>query len=225
MSQKSFPDLDTLLSTINTLDQQKKNQQPLWNPNTQMQLLSQSSKEDIKHPYNFGPNLLSLNRQPATNSQNLFFQNYIKPQDAAKDFQTTMSNAASVQQTVQQNTNQPNDLSRKCRVFPPLLIRYNDEKSRDDKYIPVKVLFGGELRATSDVPDIILNFHADSHAITLTICNINPAKMKDFELAIWTLYSMLDKDPDNMVDITSFTIMYDQTRYELLKSISARNKK
>jgi hypothetical protein len=227
MSRKAYPDLDTLLSTMNTLEQQKKNEQPLWNPITQMQLISKSTNEDINHPYNLGPTLLSLGSKPVqqnTSSQNLFFQNYIKPQDASKDFQTSLSNVSAVQQQVQRDTNQPNDISRKCQVFPPLLVRYDDPKSRDDKYVAIKILSGGEIKATSDVPDMILNFHADTHAITVTICNIDPKKVKDFEITIWALYSMFDKDPENMLDITSFTILYDQTRYELLKAILAHNK-
>jgi hypothetical protein len=224
-TKSSFPDLDTVLNTMNTLDQERKSQKPLWHPNTQMQLLARSSQEDINHPYNVGPNLLRLNQN--SNNQDLFFQNYIKPQDAAKDFQTSMNNVVAVSSnTMNNNNNNHNNNNmtsfQKCQVYPPLLIRYHDPmNSKQDRYVAVKILKGGELRATTGVPDMILNFHADTHAITVTICQIDPNKIKDFELSIWALYSMFHPNvDDNMVDINSFTILYDQTRYELLKHIS-----
>jgi hypothetical protein len=229
-TKSSFPDLDTVLNTMNALDQERKTQNPLWHPNTQMQLLARSSQEDINHPYNVGPNLLRLNQTPNQNiSQNLFFQNYIKPQDAAKDFQTSMNNVVTVSTTMNNNNSNNNNTNssdiaafRKCQVYPPLLIRYYDPMApNQDRYVAVKILKGGELRATHEIPDMILNFHADTRAITVTICQIDPAKMKDFELSIWALYSMFHPNADNnMVDINSFTILYDQTRYELLKNIS-----
>jgi len=218
MNRNNYPDLDTLFSTVNPGP--RKIEDPLLNPVNQMQLMSRFTNEPMTHPYSIGPTLLTN----PDKSQNLFFQNYSRSQDASRDFQTSMNNTRkSIEALPPLQQTQAKNIPKTCQVYPPLLVRYNDMKSKEDKYIPAKILAGGELRLTEDIPDIILNFHADTHAITITVCKINPQKVKDYELTIWTLYSMYNKNPDNMLDIPGFSLMYDQTRYELLKAILSHN--
>jgi hypothetical protein len=229
-------DLNTILNTINNPPQnapvsygngsyypqqpQTFQQQPLQNqpqpslflvpPQNQMNLMSKASNESINHPYSFGPALLN-NTQA---SQSLFLQNYIKPQDANKNYQNSLQSYQTLMQPFAQQQ-QPPQQPKTCRVFPPLLVRYMDRGT--DQYIPVKILTGGEMKYTSEVPDLVLNFHSDTQAITITVCTIDPKKYKDYELTIWALYSMVS---DNMLDVSKFTLLYDQTRYKLFQYIA-----
>ena len=99
-----------------------------------------------------------------------------------------------------------------------MLVRYN---GNGDDYIPVQLVSGGEMHYTKGVPDMILNFHKDTHAITVTICNIQKNKLPDYEIAMQTLYSMvINTEPEKMLSVQDFTTMYDLKRYEILRLTS-----
>jgi len=157
-------------------------------------------------------------------NKSLFFQNYINTKDASKDHETGLQNVAKVQQHLQQATGQNVPFNHTCHVYPPLLIRYDDPQKPIDQFVPVDVYPGGELHPAQGVPDMVINFHIDTGAITVTTCRIDPKKLKNFELAVWALYSMYPGQEDQKVDVAQFTTMYDQTRYELLRAMSLRAK-
>ena len=209
-----FTDLSELLGSMDTVEKSMNNRK-IWDQAVQMQLASQSTGQTINQPYSMGSALFSQMNQPKTADRNLFFQNYIDPKAAARDHTTIMANANSVYKA------QGNSVvfAGNCHVFPPLLVRYEDHKMNRDQYIPVEILPSGELKLTNEVPDIILNFHADSKAITVTTCNIKPEKLVDFKIVISTLYNMTETDPNQTVDVRLFTLLYDKTRYMYLRTM------
>lgn len=222
-----FPKLDTLLNTMNTLQQSRKQQTHLVNQPMQMQMLSRASGKPVLTSHDMGPTLMTFHKQPPTPnaSQSLFMSNYLNQNSAVQDLQSSRNHVQQVQQQVQQvggyHTTEALNESQ-CHVYPPLLVRYDDPQSPIDRYVPVEIVAGGELHRAKGVPDLILNFHIDSHAITATTCHINPEKLKNFEIAIWTLYSMHMPDPNTMLTVSQFTAEYDQTRYRLIKTLAAK---
>lgn len=229
---RNFPELKDMLTTMNKVKTDK-----LVSPPLQMQLAGRMSGQPVRTPHDMGPTLLHMHNQqiPSLNPrESLFFQNYVSHDIASRDHQTSLNN---VTNTLHQTTrslppshpSHPDLLqaaSGKCHVYPPLLVRFDDDKKPVDQFVPINVFPGGEIHRAKGVPDMVLNFHIQSHAITVTTCHIDPEKIKDFELVIWTLYSMHDGTPggEHMVNVNQFTQLYDQTRYELLRAMSMRGK-
>lgn len=105
-------------------------------------------------------------------------------------------------------------------VFPPLLITYKpDPMYPDGRFAPLLVNMGGELKpAKEGVPDLVLNFHNPSGAITVSVF---PVKSKDkfnyMKLTMNTLYAMKSPHP---VTVDEFLKIYSDTRTRLLNVIS-----
>ena len=166
----------------------------LYQPDTQLQTWSRTLQSPLSSPLDLGSTLL----QPQVNKPNLFPSAY--------------TDRALAQRDLAQAQTQARD---ECTVFPPLLVRY---QGSDDFFIPVKVFSGGELHRTSGIPDMVINFHAESHAITLTVCQV-PTRHKYplVRLAISTLYSMTSQKPLNL---TRFLEVYDRHRSTVLHALS-----
>ena len=217
-------DLDAVLRSVDSIEKGVKDQPKVWAPSNQLQILSQGvGSSSSTSPFDIGPKLVSKTPEARTD---LFLQSYIRPEDAKRDMttafntaRTEMKSAPVVSTATSPFTEQP---QTQCHVFPPLLVRYADPKTNSDMYIPVDVYAGAELHYAKGVPDIIINFHADSHAITITACNLNPKKLEDYTLAIQTMYTMTTADPERMLSVPEFTTLYDMKRYELLRSLSMR---
>lgn len=213
-----FPtrDLSNVINTLDTVKNAQKNTPALWNPQVQLQLASQNIGKPVSQPHTYGSSLMNFantNTQDASQNYNksLFYQNYINPRSAQKDYETNVSNVKKVFATF-------DTTGKKCHVYPPLLIRYADQQSQ---FIPIEILPLGEIKITAKIPDIILNFHADSKAITFTTCEIDKKKIPDFNIFITAVYSMFVVDTEKTFDIHQFTVMYDQERYSLLKATNA----
>lgn len=145
-------------------------------------------------------------------------QNFVNKQDGQQVMAAAMQTAADVHKRATSMTgSEPRE--HQCRVYPPLLVRYGESK---DAYIPVELYTGGEIHYAKGFPDLILNFHADTHAITVTTCKIDPKKMREYEIAMQVLYSMATADPERAITMAEFTIMYDTKRYALLRSLAMR---
>lgn len=215
----NFSNLDSLLTGLNSLSESQAQQPRLWQPAMQMSIGQQALQQPIRHAQQYGPALfntvVSNQAKPAPpTQQSLFFQNYINPADALKNQAATAVNMKTVAQSVDQFPS-----ASRCHVFPPLLIRYHDPKNPADVFLPVEVLAMAEIHRTDNVPDVILNFHADTRAITLTLCDINPKKLDVLGMFISVVYSLADADETQTVDIAQFTTRYDQARYAYLKNL------
>jgi hypothetical protein len=213
-----MPPLDAVLKSMNLIEKGSLQQPKLWNPSTQTDLWSQQTPR----PVTFGSpetGRMFLNT-PNLNNQDLFLNNYINKSDGMRDMNTVMRHATDVYQ--KSTSAPPPDVPESaCKVYPPLLVRYNDPKNRNDMYVPVELYAGGEMHVTKSFPDMILNFHADTHAITVTTCKINAQKLKEYEIAMQTLYSMVTLgSSDTMLTLNEFTILYDSTRYALLRALN-----
>lgn len=204
-----LPSLDVLLKSLNTMEQNAKAQPKLWDPQLQTGFIggkaSPGSPETAK----------ALLAVPANQQPDLFLQNYIRPADGLKDLQTSLANAAdSHKKATVAAAVTPTE--HQCKVFPPLLVRYGDPKGQDT-YVPVELMAGAELRYTRSFPDLVLNFHADTQAVTVTVCQINANKWPEYELAMQVLYSLVVTDPEKLLTVTEFSALYDNMRYDLLR--------
>lgn len=192
----------------------------MWNPTLQTQIMSQKIGQPLTlGSPDIGKTLMAAT--PPAGHQDLFMQNYVNKQDGQRNLDTTMQTAAAVHKQATVITSSP-PREHQCRVFPPLLVRYDDPKTHQDAFIPVELYSGGEIHYARGFPDMILNFHADTHAITLTTCKIDPKKMREYEIAMQVLYSLVTTDPDKMLSVAEFTVMYDVKRYALLRSLAMR---
>lgn len=219
-SSSRLPPLDAILNTMNTLEKTSKEQPKMWNPMMQTQIMSQGIGQPLTPgSENIGKTLMAAT--PPAGHQDLFMQNYINKQDGQRDLAKTMQTAASVHKQATIITGST-PREHQCRVFPPLLVRYDDPKTHQDAFIPVELYAGGEIHYARGFPDMILNFHADTHAITLTTCKIDPQKMREYEIAMQVLYSLVTVEPDKMLTVAEFTMMYDAKRYALLRSLAMR---
>jgi hypothetical protein len=114
----------------------------------------------------------------------------------------------------------PIDLTQlKCEVFPPLLVRYGGE---EDTFIPVKLTISGEMHKTLETPDMILNFHADSKAITLTMCDLDKNNLSRYNVAVDALYAMRMPIGLDGLSLIEFASLYDEARAPLLKNLLAK---
>lgn len=202
-----FPSLDKLYYHSN--DMKIPPTQHLLNPQTQMMLARNASNTPIQNQYNMGEAIYNLSRQN-NNGMNvnqtrnsLFFQNYTNARQANVDHTQAL-----------RNVSRTNTMS--CQVYPPLLCRY---KGISNEFLPVMILPGGELHASqpNQRPDMVLNFHNVSGAITFTTCYIDANKLDLFKIVITTLYAMMSDTP---LTVTSFTRLYDETRYTVLHKSS-----
>ncbi len=186
--KRSMPDISAVL----TPQERTKLASPpapstaLWHPTIQLQQANAT-------PANLGRTIFQSWKSP----EQLFYSNFANREAADQVYQTNLSKAPKVSS------------DQKCRVFPPLLLRYNDVK---DRYIPVELLPYAELKVTQGTPDLVLNFHATTQSITFTVCDIKPEKMQDFQLFLNVVYSLMELD-DVTVDVDLFTLTYDKARY------------
>ena len=104
-------------------------------------------------------------------------------------------------------------------VFPPLLIKYKTEPAYPDgRFLPLVVRMGGELQpAEEGVPDIVLNFHNPSGAITISVFPVKNANFHNLKLAMNVFYAMKSPEP---VDAQKFIEIYRDTRTRLLNVAS-----
>lgn len=222
-SQAGLPALDTLLQSINAMEKNAQKQPRLWDPQLQTNFVVAQQPTASASAPTLNPGSLKVGSAvmavPAAQQQDLFLKNYINKQDGVRDLQKGMQTAAEVHKKA---TTQAGLMPSQhvCRVYPPLLVRYHDPRAGADAYIPVELFAGAELHYAHGFPDLILNFHADTHAITVTTCRINAAKMKEYELAMQVLYSLTVSDPDRMLTVPEFTALYDNARSSLLRSLA-----
>ena len=209
----NYRDLNTLALGMNSIADARSSTDKIWDPYVQMQLAKTQS------PNTYGENIYDKFSNPNFSrasfpERSLFFQNYINPNDATTDYTRSLKNTAEVFVNV--------DPPKACHVFPPLLIRFD---GKEDHYIPVEILHMAELKVTNKVPDIVLNFHADTKAINFTVCQIRPEKVTDLKIFVSVVYSLISMDKKETVDINLFTMMYDQARYSYLQRIGVLKKK
>lgn len=105
-------------------------------------------------------------------------------------------------------------------VFPPLLITYKPEHAYPDgRFASLKVGMGGELKPSKEgVPDIVINFHNPSGAITVSVFPVkNRDNFNNLKLVMSTLYAMKSPTP---VTADEFLKIYSDTRTRLLNVIS-----
>jgi len=186
----------------------------MWNPEAQHALLSGSNPNVSQNDLG----TLLVQKQPQTTpDQTLFFQSYVNPTAAKTDLAAASKN---VNQTVETALKaapitviERLELQQlRCEVFPPLLVRY---AGTYDTYIPCILTTSSEIHRTAQKPMLILNFHAQSTSITLTICDIDRLHMPTLQLALRVLYAM--KAPDAL-SLEQFTTLYDSVRMSFLRS-------
>lgn len=133
--------------------------------------------------------------------ETLFGQSYVHLEDAQRDYAQVLRNLGRVE-----------DVSNTCSVFQPLLVKFAGEK---DAYIPVRLGLGAELQKTLRTPDLVLNMHSESKAITVSVCEVQKDRILLFRTAIDTLYSMT---ADRPLTILEFQRLYDDVRLQILKA-------
>lgn len=135
----------------------------------------------------------------------MFESAYLHPQSAENDRREAVRNAVDTE--VQSN---------QCRVLAPLLVRFDGAES---KYVAVKLEANGALTGVRDqVPDMVLNFHADTGAITVTVCQVSSI-MSRFQLVVDILYAMKSSVP---LSIQAFNELYDEMRVQQLRLLRDR---
>lgn len=199
----AYPRLDQLLSSINVVNRVSEPSGYLVSPQTQMQLANVYQADELG---------ASWYAQRA--NSDMFYQHYISPTYAQEDHNTGL-----------QNMTQNGGSATDCHVYPPLLVRYADPSRPSDQYLPVDVYNNGELHPAQGVPDLTVNFHASTGAITLTSCHVDPEREQDLKIAIWTFYSMHPGPNDRTLTIDEFTSMYDQTRFQVLHKMALRGQR
>jgi len=94
--------------------------------------------------------------------------------------------------------------TRKCSVLPPLLLSHEYNKVPGDQFVPMTVLPGGHIRYVSPnisqgakPPniDFVINFMHHTKAVTITLCSVDPKKLRDLETVVSTLYSLVSQSP------------------------------
>lgn len=136
----------------------------------------------------------------------VFESAYLHPRSAQNDRQEANRNI--VQTELQTN---------QCRVLAPLLVRFDGPES---KYVAVKLEANGVLTGVRDqVPDMVLNFHADTGAITVTVCKVS-AILSRFQLVVDILYAMKSSIP---LTIQAFNQLYDEMRVQQLRLLRQRS--
>lgn len=216
-----YSELNSLSGSLNTISNVQRSSERMWDPYVRMQLAKEESQNGVS-PHTYGDNIYNRYSNPnfqqvSFPEKSLFFQNYINPNDATVDYRKSLQNTAEVHKPLKIPA------MKACHVFPPLLLRY---EGREDHYIPVEILPAAELKITQKVPDVVLNFHADTKAINFTICHTQPEKVNDLKIFVSVVYSLMEMDSQK-IDVKLFTLMYDQARYSYLKRMGLflRNKK
>ena len=215
----AFPPLDTLLNSMRTMEQTAQQQPKLWDPRLQTDFTGRVSGQavTIGSPET-GKAVMAV---PAQRQQDLFLNNYVRRADGVQNLQVGMQNAAQVHRQASVVANVP-PTEHTCKVYPPLLVRYRDPAQPGDQYVPVELFAGGEMRYTRGFPDLILNFHSDTRAITVTVCQIDARKWSQYQLAMQTLYSMTVVGAETTLTVPEFTALYDNVRYNLLRSLALK---
>lgn len=211
-------DIEVILNAMRAIktEQESKPVNPLIEPDAQMAVTKSHIGNNSLHYQDVGPALLDLRAAGGTSDLNnsLFAKHYASPSTAQSDHDQSLNNAKlglSSEGLQHEST---------CFVLPPLFIRYQDPANAGDAYIPFIIVGSGELHETKETPDLIVNFHKQSQAITLTVCR-DPGsdRMSLFERVIQWLYSLISTS-GKPVTVKQFLSMYDQKRYETLQSRS-----
>lgn len=221
MNVPQLPKLDAILNTVRNLDQTQtsiRHDNTLVPPAMQMELASKATNQHVVQPHEMGPSLYTYRGVASHTNPNLFYQNYMNDGDAKRDHVTSLQNMLTATTQNTGKTSMPT--TKPCHVYPPLLIRYNDPDNPVNRFIAVDVYAGGELHPAKGVPDLVINFHIDTHAITITSCHIPVKKSQDFKIVIWTLYAMHPGPNNKSLTISEFTQMYDQVRFEVMRNKS-----
>ncbi len=138
-------------------------------------------------------------------AETVFGQSYVHLDDAQRDYAQVLRNLGRVE-----------NVSNTCVVLMPLLVKFAGEK---DAYIPVRLGLGAELQKTIGVPDMLISFHSESKAITVSVCEVQKERILLFRTAIDCLYSMT---ADRPLTILNFQRLYDDVRLRVLKANTFR---
>jgi hypothetical protein len=134
----------------------------------------------------------------------VFEKSFIQPKVAQSVHAQTMANARNILAQF--------DTDYNCTTLPPLFVRF---QGNSDIVIPIVILSLGELLVSYDtVPDLVLSFLAETKAILVTLCKINPEKMNEYQIVETTLFAM---EASQSLTLGQFQRLYDLTRYSVLK--------
>ncbi len=221
-----LPSAAALLASAERIQSQRAQQSRLWTPSLQIPLLA--TPQSLVQPQTIPQGATTLRRQyelgrklvlmPDEERQKMFLTQYTNPAFAETDLRQSATNAVNAHKNLTLAMNIAAS-SNQCGVFPPLLIRYN---GAEDKYIPVRITnSSGEIHAVRDeLPDMIVNFHAQSRAITLTVCRIDSTHMEKYFTVLDVMYSIAPVANNEVaVTIEEFTKLYDQHRAEYLHNL------
>jgi hypothetical protein len=164
-----------------------------------------SSLQDLNHPQEEIMVPVSIQKQVMeTKPSELFEKSFIQPKVAQSIHAQTMANARNILAQF--------DKDYHCTTLPPLFVRF---KGNEDVVIPVTILHLGELLVNYDtIPDLVMSFSSVTKSILITLCKINPEKMKDYAIVENTLFSM---ESNNDLTLQEFQRLYDLTRYAVLR--------
>jgi len=197
------------LNTMRSVNQASSNLPSLLGPNEQIR--SMQTTQNVPFSQTIYDRYQQQHQKQQQNQNPLFFQQYLNPRVATMDYNTSMNNLTSATQNYKRPDNFPE--VKPCHVFPPFLIRFGGAK---DEFVPVTIVQYAELQRNDvSLPDIVLNFHAQSHAINFTTCVIDKEKLKYLEMFIHVVYSLQRDEP--IKDLEDFTILYDIKRYAYVK--------
>lgn len=208
-------------------------QQPvrhLYPADTRLEVVRRAHTGEVRGPEDMGNALLAIHhnrlktdarmvRDGVPQPHSIFHQSYQNKDRAIYDWNVGVNNLAAHRQDFSKVSllSDHGKMAGPCHMFPPLLVEYNGSK---DKYTPLKIFDGGEVHPTKSIPDIVLNFHADTRAITLSLCEVEKERTDDYNVVVTTLYAMQSDMP---LTVSSFSKMYDQKRAEILQFLKVRN--
>lgn len=199
-SSVAYPALHTLRSHANRSDHK------LHTPSAQLQTVGLHTQTPLRRAADTG-RVLWNTRERRPMHQQIFQNMYHEARSARQD----LAAGTRVGQKVWSSP----DWSQNCSVFPPLLVRF---RGTSDVFAPLKLLEQGRIQGTKGVPDAVLNFHADTRAVTLTLClpvGAPPTQIARFEFFISVLYSLNNAQPLNKIE---FVAAYDRKRIEILRA-------
>ncbi len=201
-----YPSLSKLVETMRSM---RTSGPALVRPESQRFLLrSLTESGEAPRPEEVGPTLLMGHRSGNLTSHDLyhlFHQHYLQPTAAERDYKEALDHVRAPG---------TDNMREQCHVYAPLALRSSLPSS---KFAPFKVGDQGKLTpADQSTPDLIVNFHAPSTAITLTVCHIDSANLGNLEMAVWALYSARASHPVNEVQLLR---LYNQERRTLLQQV------
>jgi hypothetical protein len=200
-----------IINSLNKLQNLQSGTEKLITPREQLM------KSGVSHPEDLGKKIwgkwsdspVGINAPTGTS---IFEKNYVQTNHAIEDKNKAIRATA--------ETNMKGN--GQCSLFPPLLIRYYPVDNKD-RFVGAIIGSLGSIVATKGKPEVIVNFHSNTHAITLSVCtsSIPPSKMPHLKIAIMSLYKMYTTDHvrEGIRSIQEFQLMYDQSRENLLRSM------